>query len=81
MLAAAIATVVITAMVKNTSKKLVKHSVYAFFLDSNVKSKKGFVGNKEDSCLFMRLCVMIKNMGIATQQILFRISNLSVLTV
>lgn len=46
MLAAAIATVVITVMVKNTSKKLVKHFVYAFFPDSNVKSKKGFVGNR-----------------------------------
>lgn len=48
-----------------------KYSVCAFFLARNVKSKKGFVGNKKDSCLFMRLCIMVKNMGTVTKQTYF----------
>lgn len=74
MLAPVIVAVVIIAMVKNKSKnknkKLVKYSVCAFFLARNVKSKKE-LGNKKDSCLFMRLCVMVKNMGTVTKQTLF----------
>lgn len=73
MLAPGTVAVAIIAMVKNKNedKKLMKYSVCAFFLARNVKSKKGFVGNKKDSCLFMRLCIMVKNMGTVTKQIYF----------